>query len=225
MTEGQIEPPDDPREKVTLLPDDQKPYGDQCPLDRKVQSLLFHYGVPVEDVDLLASNGIRQFRHLCVDPDSVDFKLISGLFTSVGSLSLVTQVFRRAGQRPDWKESCFPISSILRPLASSTISGIVPISTPSSSDLTSSIISPTEHEATASAVTSDIPVQDKVDPPNIVNKDIVAVNEDKCNRWTKIDKAVCDTAMETGMQPVRWPVQSPSVDAFGPLTSMWLRCH
>jgi len=80
MTEGQIEPPEDPREKVILLPDDQKPYGDQCPLDRKVQSLLFHYGVPAEDVDLLASNGIRQFQHLCVDTDSADFRLISGLF-------------------------------------------------------------------------------------------------------------------------------------------------
>lgn len=113
MTEGQIESPDDPREKVILLPDDQKPYGDQCPLDRKVQSLLFHYGVPAEDVDLLASNGIRQFRHLCVDPDSADFRLISDLFKSVGSRSLMTQVFRRAGQRPDWKESCFPIPSIV----------------------------------------------------------------------------------------------------------------
>ena len=47
---GPIEPPVDFKSALIELPDDQHPYGVDCPINRGVQSLLFQYRIPAEDV-------------------------------------------------------------------------------------------------------------------------------------------------------------------------------
>ena len=60
-----IEPPADFNDALVDLPDDQFPYGPGCKVEHGVQSVLFHYRIPADDV---ANLEIEEFYTL------LDFK-------------------------------------------------------------------------------------------------------------------------------------------------------
>ena len=64
-----FEPPNDYNSVLRELPDDVFPYGQNCPINYGVQSILFHYRIP-EDVANLAIEEFftpQDFRS--ADPD------------------------------------------------------------------------------------------------------------------------------------------------------------
>ena len=67
---GHIHKPENPDEAVTLLPASQNPYSEDCPLSRLFQSVLFHYGIRSDEVDILVHNEINTITEVrLANPD------------------------------------------------------------------------------------------------------------------------------------------------------------
>ena len=56
---GHIHKPENPDEAITMLPASQNPYSEECSLSRLFQSVLFHYGIRSDEVDILVENEIN----------------------------------------------------------------------------------------------------------------------------------------------------------------------
>ena len=73
MAAPEIVAPENSDAKVVALPDGQFPYGLTCVLDRKVQSVLFHYGVDQDVVDILVEERLTNLKRIReADPDGDD---------------------------------------------------------------------------------------------------------------------------------------------------------
>ena len=99
-----ITSPMDPDEEVTLLPTHQNPYGDNCPLDRRHQSILFHYDVNEATVAVLAQAQIFTLKQIkFMNPDAADGSDEKSLYNAIVVAQvqdrlqqyLVTNAFRR----------------------------------------------------------------------------------------------------------------------------------
>ena len=63
--------PDQPDDAVVALPAHQHPYGDPCPLNRRFQSVLFHYDVTRASADVLVSRNIHSIKQIrFINPDA-----------------------------------------------------------------------------------------------------------------------------------------------------------
>ena len=65
-----IVPPDDVNAPIVMLPEHQHPFGADSAITRRMQSVLFHYGVREEECDILEEEEIYSAmaaRH--ADPD------------------------------------------------------------------------------------------------------------------------------------------------------------
>ena len=87
--------PMDPDDEVTPLPIHQFPYGVDCPLDRRFQSVMFHHDVSAASVAVLAQAqilSVKQVRFL--NPDAVEGTDERALFHDI---VLVLSCFKRKG--------------------------------------------------------------------------------------------------------------------------------
>ena len=67
--------PDDHRAAVKMLPLAQKPFGDACAMDRKVQSVMFHHDVPKDAMKKFTDAvGTSLVSLRMADPDTSDGK-------------------------------------------------------------------------------------------------------------------------------------------------------
>ena len=65
-----IESPEDVDLTVQRLPDHQRPYGADCPLDVDIQSVFFHYDLEEEMVELFLEHKFTRLKHFrMANPD------------------------------------------------------------------------------------------------------------------------------------------------------------
>lgn len=63
--------PDQPDDAVVALPPHQHPYGDPCPLNRRFQSVLWHYDVTRASADVLINRNIHSIKQIrFINPDA-----------------------------------------------------------------------------------------------------------------------------------------------------------
>ena len=93
--------PLDHRDPVVLLPESQNPFGPECTLERRAQSVFFHHDCPKDDVlKFLAAVGSSTVSVRIADPDSSDGKSLFSKATegmSVGSVHKLRLTVRRLG--------------------------------------------------------------------------------------------------------------------------------
>ena len=59
-----IQSPDDPNAAVSLLPAHQFPFGEDCALTRRFQSVLYHYDIRQDEVDILEQENIFSLKQV-----------------------------------------------------------------------------------------------------------------------------------------------------------------
>ena len=68
-----ITPPIDYNDALVELPEDQHPYGVDCPVNRGIQSLLFQYRISAEDVaNLVIEEFYTRLDYRSANPDGTD---------------------------------------------------------------------------------------------------------------------------------------------------------
>ena len=95
-----VEPPDDCNAAVIPLPDGQNPFGDDCTLDRKIQSVFHHYEVDSDVANHIAEEGFKKIKDIrMADPDGNEEQ--RALFNSVTKCqnTLTVAVIRSAFRR------------------------------------------------------------------------------------------------------------------------------
>ena len=114
-----VVPPEDCDAAVSLLPDDQFPYGSACVLARGWQAVLFHYGIKPEVAVILMQQDITSKKHVrYADPDGQeDSRLLFNEVCAGVSSALQRLLLKRAFRRmllPD------PFAAIIATPASSS---------------------------------------------------------------------------------------------------------
>ena len=173
-----VSPPKSVSDAILPLPDTQKPFGDNCLLARDLQAILFHYGVRMQDAEILAEEGISTLAYVkFADPDGsqdqVDLFKAAVADRVQGALHrlVLKEAFRRI-VRPDPFAAIVVVASSAPPPAkrvkvvgapsSSAASSSAAAASSSSSSLPSSADSP-KASASSSASLS-------VDPPQKTSK-------------------------------------------------------
>ena len=88
-----ISSPNNPDEAVVALPDHQFPYGSDCELTRRFQSVLFHYDIRPEIVGLLQSEhflSVKQVRFANPDGASDEQELFDALSSQITSFYIAS---------------------------------------------------------------------------------------------------------------------------------------
>ena len=68
-----VAPPIDYNDALVELPEGQHPYGVDCPVNRGIQSLLFQYRIPAEDVaNLVIEEFYTRLDFRSANPDGTD---------------------------------------------------------------------------------------------------------------------------------------------------------
>ena len=112
---GHIHKPENPDEAVTLLPASQNPYSEDCPLSRLFQSVLFHYGIRSDEVDILVHNEINTITEVRLanpDGDQDARDLFEDAVCKLISLPLRRLLMKKAFRRMLRAEPLAPLSAL-----------------------------------------------------------------------------------------------------------------